>query len=215
MREVPFTEGAPRSLGKIVAVGRNYAEHAAEMNAPAEPVVFLKPSTAVVSPGAPVVLPRERGSIHHEIEIAVWLAEGGANLTPADAARLPGGYALALDLTLRDVQAEAKAKGRPWALAKGFDGAMPLAPFHPAAHVPDPASLTFRLLVNGAVRQEGKAREMLLDVPRLLAFVSTWMTWEPGDVLLTGTPAGVGPIVPGDEATLVMDGFGETRFSFR
>ncbi len=194
-------------IGKILAVGRNYADHAAEMKAPAEPVIFMKPATAIRVPGEPVALPRDRGSVHHELELVVALREGGTGLDPEAARSRVGAYALGLDLTLRDVQARAKAQGRPWTLAKGFDGALPLSRFLPAEEIGDPAALTFSLRVNGEERQRGRAADMLLPVGELLAYISEWITLEPGDLVLTGTPAGVGPVVPGDEAEMILDGF--------
>ena len=215
VRRIPVVGREPIVVGKILAVGRNYASHAAEMEAPPEPVLFTKPGTAIRLPGEDVVLPRDRGSVHHEVELVVALGRGGTNVTEAEAAGMAAAYGLGLDLTLRDVQAEAKAAGRPWTVAKGFDGALPLSPFLPAETVGDPASLRFRLLVNGALRQEGRAADMLLSVPALLAYISSWITLEEGDLVLTGTPAGVGPVLPGDEAVLVLEGKLETRVRFR
>ncbi len=213
-RRLPVIGADPIPVGKILAVGRNYADHAAEMQAPADPVIFMKPTTALRLPGEDVVLPRDRGSVHHEVEILVALSRGGTHLTEAEAARAVGAYGIGLDLTLRDVQAAAKAKGLPWTLAKGFDGALPVSEFVPAARIPEPRDLRFRLELNGTLRQEGRAVDMVLSVPALLAFISTWITLEPGDLVLTGTPAGVGPIVAGDEAHIVLDGWTEARFRF-
>lgn len=214
-RWLPVLGADPIAVGKILAVGRNYADHAAEMKAPADPVIFMKPITALRLPGEEVLLPRDRGSVHHEIELLVALARGGTRLTEAEAARAVGAYGIGLDLTLRDLQAEAKAKGQPWTLAKGFDGALPVSEFVPAARVPDPSALRFRLEVNGAVRQEGRAADMLLSVPALLAYISAWITLEPGDLVLTGTPAGVGPLAAGDEAHMTLEGLTEARYRFR
>lgn len=211
---IPVQGGEPRPVGKILAVGRNYADHAVEMKAAPEPVLFLKPSTSVRLPGEPVQLPRDRGSVHHELELVVWLARGGTSLDEAEAALLPGAYGLGLDLTLRNIQAEAKAKGRPWTVAKGFDGALPLAPLVPVEAVPDPAALTFGLELNGTPVQRGAARDMILSVPRLLAAITRWITLEPGDLVLTGTPAGVGPVEPGDIARMILDGHYECEVRF-
>jgi fumarylpyruvate hydrolase len=206
--------GGTRDLTKILAWGRNYADHIREMEADPEPVVFLKPSTALRLPGEAVRLPRDRGPVHHEIEIAVWLGAGGADLDPAEAGSLVAAYGLGLDLTLREVQERAKQGGKPWTLAKGFDGSLPLSPLVPAASVSDPAGLRFRLEVNGSPRQTGEARRMLVPIPELLASISAWITLEPGDLILTGTPAGVGPLVPGDEARMILEGHLESTVRF-
>jgi 2-keto-4-pentenoate hydratase/2-oxohepta-3-ene-1,7-dioic acid hydratase in catechol pathway len=211
---LPVEGGDAVAVGKILAVGRNYADHAAEMNAPAEPVVFMKPGTAVRLPGEEVLLPRNRGAVHHEIELVASLRDGGSNVSEQDAARMIGAYGLGLDLTLRDVQGRAKAKGGPWTLAKGFDGSLPLSPFLAAEAVVDPAALRFRLLVNGGIRQEGRASDMLLSIPAIIAFISSWITLEPGDLILSGTPAGVGPVEPGDEAVMVLEDRFEARVRF-
>ncbi len=203
-----------RPTGKILAVGRNYADHAREMKAPAEPVIFMKPSTALRFPGQDVALPRDRGSVHHELELVALLGRGGTGVDPARAAGLVAAYGLGLDLTLRDVQDRAKARGGPWTLAKGFDGALPLSPLIPVDRIGDPAALAFHLEVNGEVRQRGRAADMLLPVGELLAYISRWITLEPGDLVLTGTPAGVGPLAPGDEALMVLEGHLETRVRF-
>ncbi len=213
-RTLPCLDGRELPVGKILAVGRNYAAHAAEMNAPAEPVVFLKPPTALVRPGEPVPLPRDRGSVHHELEILVWLSEGGSHLDPAAAARCVGAYGLGLDLTLRDVQAQAKQSGGPWTLAKGFDGSLPVSSLVPASAVPDPSRLTFALTNRGAPLQRGRASDMMRDAPRLISWISTWITWEPGDLLLTGTPEGVGPVSPGDTVVMTLDGHLESTVRF-
>ena len=214
-RRLPVIGEGSIPVGKILAVGRNYADHVAEMKASAEPVIFMKPVTTLRFPGEDVVLPRGRGEVHHEIELLVALAQGGARLTEAEAARAVGAYGIGLDLTLRDVQAAAKAKGHPWTLSKGFDGALPVSEFVAAARIPEPRDLRFRLEVNGVLRQEGRAADMVLSVPALLAYISTWITLEPGDLVLTGTPAGVGPLSVGDEAHMTLEGWTEACFHFR
>jgi len=207
-------DGQEKPVGKILAVGRNYAAHAAEMHAPAEPVVFMKPGTAIRLPGEPVSLPRERGEVHHEIEIAIWLRTGGTGLTREAAGRCIGAYGLVLDLTLRDVQAEAKRAGRPWTLAKGFDASLPTGVFVSAGSVAEPEGLEFTWSVAGELRQAGRARDMLLAPAALLAFISSWITLEPGDLVLTGTPEGVGPVVPGDRGVMNLAGWNETEVVF-
>jgi 2-keto-4-pentenoate hydratase/2-oxohepta-3-ene-1,7-dioic acid hydratase in catechol pathway len=207
-------DGAILPVNKILAVGRNYADHAAEMDAPAVPVIFMKPATALRNPGEPVRLPRGRGSVHHEVEVVVWLERGGSALDAAAAAAGIGAYGLGLDLTLRDVQTRAKAEGKPWTLAKGFDGSLPVSPFVRAAAVADPAALAFSLDVDGVRRQTGRAAGMLLPVGKLLSAIAAWITLEPGDLILTGTPSGVGPVAPGERAVLTLDGHFEHAVEF-
>lgn len=198
------------NLGKVVCVGRNYAEHAKELGnaVPAEPILFIKPATAVVSMSDPVVLPRGFGACHFETEIAVLV---GSTLRHADeeqAAEAVHGIGLALDLTLREVQDTLKTKGLPWEKAKAFDGACPLSAFvrmEPGTDVGMMlANLRVRLLVNGEVCQDGNSAEMLTPVLPLLAYISRYFTLEPGDVVLTGTPKGVGPLQAGDRLQVVL-----------
>ena len=195
-------DGSPCALpaGKVVCVGRNYAEHAAELNnpVPAEPILFLKPRTALVAMDAPVRVPRGQGACHFETEMAVLV---GAPLNNADEAQVRAaiaGIGLGLDLTLREVQDGLKAKGLPWEKAKAFDGACPVSAFLAPAAVADLGNVRIRLAVNGAVRQDGNTGDMLTPVLPLIAYMSTFFTLEPGDVVMTGTPKGVGPLVPGD-----------------
>jgi acylpyruvate hydrolase len=191
--------------GKILCIGRNYAEHAREMAAevPAEPLVFLKPPSALVGTGGTVVLPRQSADVHHELELVVVVGKGGKNVPEGEALGHVGGYALGLDLTARDLQAQAKAARAPWAVAKGFDTFAPLGPVAPAEAVGDPQALELTLRVNGEVRQHGRTADMLFPVARLVAYLSTVFTLEEGDLIYTGTPEGVGPVHDGDvlEAT--------------
>lgn len=199
MRFVPhFNDGRPFSqpLGKIVCVGRNYAEHARELNnpVPSAPLLFIKPATSAVSLGEPIADPFERGDVHFETELALLIGETLSDASPQAAARAVVGVGLALDLTLRDVQARLKEKGHPWEIAKAFDGACPLSSFVAIDDVPDWNALTFSLDIDGERRQTGQGSDMLFAVPALLAEMSQHFTLEPGDVVLTGTPAGVGPL---------------------
>lgn len=209
-REVP--------VRKVLCVGRNYAAHADEMGerVPGEPFFFLKPRAAVVRPdGGGLFVPRSFGLLHHEIELALLLGGGGKDLSPAGAARLVAGYGVALDLTLRDLQAEAKKKGRPWTAAKGFDSSAPVGDFVPAADVPDPRDLVIALAVNGEIRQRGSTSRMIFGPGELLARASLYMTLEEGDLLLTGTPEGVGPLEEGDEIVASIGPLPELRLTIR
>lgn len=204
-----FTCGTATGLapGKIVCVGRNYAAHAAEMNSPVpdEPLLFIKPATAAVPMGEPLHLPPNRGSCHFEGELALLIGE---TLTGANAADVPpavAGLGLALDLTLRDLQKQLKKNGHPWETAKGFDGACPLSPFVKLDWTPDWDGLTYTLWLNGEVRQRGKTEHMLTPILDLVAYISSHFTLQPGDVVLTGTPAGVGELLHGDRLVMQLE----------
>ena len=204
-----FTCGTATDLpiGKIVCVGRNYAAHAAELDNPVpdEPLLFIKPATAAVPMGEPLHLPTGRGSCHFEGELALLI---GQSLTGANAADVPpaiAGLGLALDLTLRDLQAELKQAGQPWEKAKGFDGACPLSPFVQLDWLPDWDQLTYSLWLNDTLRQRGKTAHMLTPILELVAYISNFFTLLPGDVVLTGTPAGVGELHSGDRLALQLE----------
>jgi uncharacterized protein (TIGR00369 family) len=187
-------------VGKILAVGRNYADHNAEMgNAPlVPPVLFLKPPSALVHDGGVVTLPTGLGAIHHEVELVVVIGRPGRAIVESAALEHVLGYAVGLDLTLRDLQNDAKKKGEPWDLSKGFDGSAPISAVVPKENVGDVSALTLALDVNGVRRQTGGIDRMLHGVAALIAYASKWITLERGDLLFTGTPSGVGPLVAGD-----------------
>jgi 5-carboxymethyl-2-hydroxymuconate isomerase len=187
-------------VGKVVAVGRNYREHAAEMGVPPShgPVFFLKPPTAVVTAPTSVRIPTDAGAVHHEVELAALIGAPGRRIPVARALDHVAGFAVALDLTLRDLQTAAKNRGEPWSLAKGFDDAAPLSTVVARDEVGDGSGLAIALDCNDAPRQRGNTSAMARSVAELISHVSRFMTLERGDVLLTGTPAGVGPLVPGD-----------------
>lgn len=199
-------QAAAVPAGKIIAVGRNYREHAREMGASGEepPLLFLKPASALVPDGGVVRRPSFSLSLHHEVEIVVAIGRGGKHIPEEVALEHVLGYAVGLDMTLRDVQAEAKRRGHPWAVAKGFDTSAPLSMVVRASAVPDPTALELELRVNGELRQTGRAADMILSIPALIAFVSGIFTLDPGDLLFTGTPAGVGEVFPGDELTATL-----------
>ncbi|MBF0621909.1 MAG: fumarylacetoacetate hydrolase family protein [Magnetococcales bacterium] len=194
-------------IGKIVCVGRNYLAHIQELSNPIpdEPVLFMKPSTALVPFTEPVVVPHGQGACHHELEIAVLINEQLSAVSEKKALESVAGYGLALDLTLRDVQAKMKKKGLPWERAKAFDGSCPMTPFIPADQVEHPQQLTFSLKRNGKIQQNGDARLMMYGIGALIAHISQLFTVLPGDVILTGTPDGVGPLEPGDRLQAVLD----------
>ena len=205
-------------IRKIVCVGRNYAAHAAEMGAapPDEPVIFLKPTTALAHPGGgDLFIPEEWGLLHHEVELALLLGGGGRDLPSAEAGGVVLGCAVALDLTLRDVQARAKKAGGPWAAAKGFDGAAPVGGFLPVSSLRDLRDLAISLAVNGEVRQASRTSRMIFPPAELIAYVSSRMTLEEGDLLFTGTPEGVGPLVDGDHLVGSIEGLPDLTLTIR
>jgi 2-keto-4-pentenoate hydratase/2-oxohepta-3-ene-1,7-dioic acid hydratase in catechol pathway len=195
--------GPTLTPGKLLCIGRNYAEHVREMgdvkNLPTEPVVFLKPSTALVASGGEIVIPPQSEDVHHEVEIVAVIGRGGKDIDEAKALEHVGAYAVGLDMTARDIQSKAKETRAPWSVAKGFDTFAPLGPLTRAEDVPDPQTLSLQLTVNGEVRQAGHARDMIFPVPFVIAYLSRIFTLEPGDLIYTGTPEGVGPVHPGDE----------------
>jgi len=197
-------------VGKIVCIGRNYAEHIKELGnkTPDQPVIFMKPATAIVASGGTIIIPAYSNDCHHEIELAVLIGKEARGVRPEEALAHVAGYAVALDLTLRDVQNVQKEKGLPWEIAKAFDTSCPLSAFVPAAEVADPQSLQLRLVVNGQVRQDGNTCDMMRTTAQLIAAVSAYFTLEEGDVLLTGTPAGVGRICSGDRLEAAIEQVG-------
>ena len=201
MTEIQFTDRRePVAVGKIICIGRNYAEHARELGnqVPDTPILFMKPPSCIVSDGGEVIIPAYSRDCHHEVELAVLIGRAGRNIDVAEALAHVAGYAVAIDLTLRDVQSELKSKGHPWEMAKAFDTSCPLSDFVPAEAVPDPQDLRLSLAVNGRLRQDGRTADMLRPVADIIAVASEYFALEAGDILLTGTPAGVGPIRSGD-----------------
>ncbi|MGL5864300.1 MAG: fumarylacetoacetate hydrolase family protein [Dermatophilaceae bacterium] len=192
----------PRS--KVVGVGRNYADHAAEMSGevPAEPLLFLVPNTAVVGPGDPVVIPPQSTEVHYEGELAVVIGRLCKNVAPDDVSSVIFGYTVANDVTARDLQ---RTDGQ-WARAKGFDTFCPLGPWVETDLDPGALRLTTRL--DGEVVQDGSTADMVRGVAALVAHVSAAFTLLPGDVILTGTPAGVGPVTAGQRVEVEVEGIG-------
>ena len=196
-------------MGKVVCVGRNYAEHARELNnpVPTEPLLFIKPATSGVPMAPSIKLVQGRGPVHYETEIALLIGaplSGMVSEEEAEAAII--GVGLALDLTLRELQDQLKAKSHPWERAKAFDGACPLSPFVPKAQAGDLHALSLQLDINGERRQQGSAAEMITPIVALVRHIANQFSLLPGDVVITGTPAGVGVLNPGDELTLAMAG---------
>lgn len=206
-----FVDGTSAQLpvGKVVCVGRNYAEHARELNnpVPTEPLLFIKPSTSVVALSEPILLSTRRGPVHYETEIAVLMGETlSGEVTAQQAQRAVAGIGLALDLTLRELQDQLKAKAHPWERAKAFDGACPLSVFVDPAQAPAFDALPLELKINGEVRQQGCSAQMITPILALLQQIAQVFTLLPGDVVITGTPAGVGRLNAGERLELAIPG---------
>ncbi|WLT33255.1 fumarylacetoacetate hydrolase family protein [Geothrix sp. PMB-07] len=213
---VPFIPVQGSSAGfpvrRIYCVGRNYAEHAREMgNDPTRetPCFFSKPHDAVVPGGGQVAYPPATSNLHHEVELVVALAKGGHDIPVAEAPDCIFGYAVGIDLTRRDLQSKAKDKGQPWDTSKGFDQSAPISPITSVAAGGWRDSGAIWLAVNGVEKQRGDLAQMTWSVPEVIAHLSGLFTLAPGDLIFTGTPAGVGPIVRGDRIRCGIDGLGE------
>jgi 2-keto-4-pentenoate hydratase/2-oxohepta-3-ene-1,7-dioic acid hydratase in catechol pathway len=204
-------------IGKILCIGRNYVDHIKELGneMPQRPVIFMKPASSVIGEGEEIVIPSYSSDCHHEAELAVLIGRGGKDIEVAAALQHVAGYGVAIDLTLRDVQSEQKKKGLPWEIAKGFDTSCPLSAFVPAAKVADPQEVRITLAVNGEPRQDGSTALMIHRIPELISYLSSIFTLEAGDVILTGTPAGVGPIKSGDEVVAKISEVGTLKVSVR
>jgi fumarylpyruvate hydrolase len=197
---------------RVFCIGRNYADHAKEMGAavePGRPMFFCKPADAVVTDGADVPYPSATNELHHEVEMVVALQAGGRDIPPAQAPGKVFGYAVGLDLTRRDLQAQAKAKGHPWDVAKAFDHSAPVSALRPAGEAAPGPDTELRLTVNGELRQQGRLGEMIHDVPAIIAALSTLFELKPGDLIFTGTPAGVAALQRGDRFHAELAGIAE------
>lgn len=196
---------SPVLPSKVLCVGKNYVDHAAELasEVPSEPLIFMKPSTAVIGPGATVVLPAQSAEVHHEGELAVVMGAVARRVRAEDIGQVVLGYTIANDVTARDLQ---RSDGQ-WTRAKGFDTFCPLGPAIETEF--DPAEgMRIATSVNGELRQEGTTAEMVFGVAELIEYITSVMTLLPGDVVLTGTPAGVGPVAPGDVMEVEVEGIG-------
>lgn len=196
-----------KNARKVICIGRNYVDHIKELGnqAPSQPFYFLKPTSSILTKNEGPILIPQGATVHHEIELALIMEKTVKNSQfgskPNDKSYLDSiaGYALAIDLTARNVQGEAKKKGLPWTIAKGFDTFLPLSDFISKSKISDPENVTLELKVNGQVKQHDPTSLMIFKIPQILDSISCVMTLEPGDIVLTGTPKGVGPLVPGDK----------------
>jgi len=217
MRQV-WQGGEAYEPTKVVCVGRNFPDHAREMGASAsspEPVIFIKPNSSIASTPSEIFVPQSLGLLHYEVELCALIWCDGSGLSIEDAQESIGGWAIGVDFTLRSMQAEAKKAGNPWALAKGFDNAAVIGEFMSAADAGDPAALWFSLSVNGHERQRGNARDMILPPAEIISHVSRFMTLERGDIVMCGTPSGVGEVRDGDRIHAEAKGLPGLEFTIR
>jgi fumarylpyruvate hydrolase len=215
---VPVQGGGAFPVRRIFCVGRNYAAHVREMGGDPRaepPIFFTKPADAIVTGGAPTPYPPATANLHHEMELVVAIGTAGADIAEADALAHVWGYAAGLDMTRRDLQAEAVRAGRPWDMAKGFDASAPIGDIAPAARIGHPAAGQIRLTVNGEARQNADLADMIWNVPAIIASLSRLVRLSPGDLIFTGTPDGVGPVVRGDVLAGEIAGVGrvDTRIA--
>ncbi|ESO07582.1 hypothetical protein HELRODRAFT_186863 [Helobdella robusta] len=190
-----------RQVGrKIVGAARTYKEHAVELNnpIPSEPLIFLKPTSSYIEQGQSIIIPKDTLELHHEVELGVVIDKPGKNIPEASAAGHIGGYVLALDMTNRTEQSKAKKAGHSWCIAKGFDTACPVSRFIYKDEIKDFQNVSLKLKVNGILKQDGNTKDMIFSIPFLISWISCRMSLEHGDLILTGTPPGVGPVSAGD-----------------
>lgn len=201
------SDGRRFPVRRVFCIGRNYAAHAREMGSDPDrdpPFFFTKWAEAVVPSGTTIAYPPETADFHYEAELVVAIGKGGRDIAPDDAAAHIFGYAAGLDMTRRDLQQAAKDKGRPWDTAKNVEQSAPLGVIHPASAVL--AAGAIALTVNGAVRQQGDIADLIWPIGDIIAYVSRFYRLEPGDLIYTGTPSGVGPVVEGDEIVVTIAG---------
>lgn len=205
----------PIEVGKIVCIGRNYVDHIEELKneRPSAPMFFIKPATALVPVEDPIRIPSYTKKARHELELALILDKKLFQCKEEEVFPAVGGYAAAIDVTLQDVQDRCKEKGHPWEIAKGFDGSCPISQFMPASDVPNPQDLMITMRVNGKQRHNDSSKLMIWQIPAIVAAASQYFTLEPGDIVLTGTPAGVGPLESGDRLEIEIEHVGKFNTS--
>jgi fumarylpyruvate hydrolase len=205
-------------VGRIYCVGRNYADHAREMGHDPDrepPFFFMKAANSVVKNGATIDYPVGTKDVHHEIELVVAIGKGGKNIPVDKALDHVWGYGVGLDMTRRDIQGEAKKMGRPWEMGKSFDESAPVSALVPASKIGHPAKGGIWVKVNGQVKQEGDLAMQIWNVQEQIAYLSNLITLQPGDLIFSGTPAGVGPVKAGDKLEGHVDGVGELSVTYR
>jgi fumarylpyruvate hydrolase len=202
-------------IRRVFCVGRNYAAHAREMGKDPDrepPFFFMKPADAVVDAAGVIPYPSLTSEFHHEIEMVVALKAGGTDVSPGEALNLVWGYGVGVDLTRRDIQDQAKKLSRPWDWAKGFDAAAPCSAIHPVEVVGHPGTAEIWLTVNAEVKQRGDLKDLIWSIPEVISYISRAVALAPGDLIYSGTPAGVGPLEPGDDVSGGV--VGVTEFTF-
>lgn len=204
-------------VGRIYCVGRNYADHAREMGHDPDrepPLFFMKPANAIVQNDSTIAYPVGTSDCHHEIELVVAIGTGGSHIAADKALEHVWGYGVGLDMTRRDVQGQAKKMGRPWEMGKAFDESAPMTALVPAASIGHPAAGAIWLKINGETRQQGDLAMQIWNVQDQISYLSHLVTLQPGDLIMTGTPAGVGPVHKGDKLEGHIDGIGDLRIAY-
>ena len=196
-------------IGKILCIGRNYEEHIKEMKAkiPEEPIIFQKPASSLVRNGEPIRYPPFSSDLQHEVELVIVMGKKGKNITQEDAYEYVLGYAVGLDMTLRDVQSKAKKEGLPWTIAKGFDTSAPVSDVILKERIPDPQNLIITCSVNGSIRQKSSTKNMISPVDKIISQISKFFTLEKGDLIFTGTPEGISSVHVGDIIDIEITGY--------
>lgn len=210
-------DGKELEVGKIVCLLRSYAAHAEEMGSEVldKPDFFLKPPTSIIRDGEDIIIPEESNIVHHEVELAVIIGKEGHLIEKEQAMTHVLGYSILIDVTARDIQAQAKKQGRPWTIAKGYDTFAPMSKIVPKADIHDPYDLDIWLKVNGEIRQKSNTSLLLFKISEIIASISRVMTLEPGDIIATGTPEGVSQIIAGDKIEAGIDGLGTLNVGVR
>jgi fumarylpyruvate hydrolase len=209
--------GGTVPVRRVYCVGRNYAEHTREMGYDPDrepPFFFMKPADAVVPGGGSIPYPMATKDLHHEIELVAVIGKAGARIGAKDALGHVWGYGVGLDMTRRDLQAIAKKASRPWEMGKAFDQSAPCSAIRPASKIGHPAKGAIWVKVNGVTKQTGDLKDMIWPLPDIIRYLSEMMALAPGDLIFTGTPAGVGPVVAGDSLEGHVDGVGELKVRY-
>ncbi len=193
--------------GAVYCIGRNYAEHAKELNnpVPKSPIIFMKPACSLLEDGGTIQIPDGSANVHHEAELVIAVGKEGRNISKEEASDYIAGYAIGIDVTARDIQDTLKSAGKPWLLAKGLDTFAPLGNFIATSEITDTSNISIQLWVNGDLRQDGNTKDMIFPIDDLISRLSVHFTLQPGDLIYTGTPEGVGPMVHGDAVRAVIN----------